>query len=99
MGANQSMHDTASALPALLSLAKNEEGATNAEVAKAVEEYEAEMIPRAFSWVKASGDGDLLQFSKLQLFIIARIMDVAGVYTWAKRMLGWVPQDQTPELR
>lgn len=98
MGAQQAMQDTTSAMPALLSLAKSKAGPTNQEVAKAVAEYEVEMIPRAFYWVKSSGNGDLLKFSKLQLFIMGRVMALAGVYVWIRKLLGWKPVDEVPEF-
>ena len=57
MGANQAMRDAADALPLILQLAQtSREGhLTDHDYALAVAQYESEMIPRAFKWVRSSG--------------------------------------------
>lgn len=56
------MCDTATALPLLVRLshlALPQGGVANSDVSKACEEYEAEMMPRAFEWVKKSGGAQI----------------------------------------
>lgn len=58
MGANQSMYDAVTMLPLLCKLndaAKSRGNVSLSLIEEAVHEYEAEMIPRSFEWVKKSG--------------------------------------------
>jgi hypothetical protein len=63
MGGNQSMRDAATILPLLkkLSEIKEAEGVlSQGSVARLCKEYEDEMIPRAFEWVKKSGGSEIV---------------------------------------
>jgi hypothetical protein len=67
MGGNQAMCDAGKLLTRitrLAELAKSKNGLPRAEIEKSVTEFEAEMIPRAFEWVKKSGGDD---------FVVSRI--------------------------
>ncbi|KAG7405446.1 FAD-dependent monooxygenase cctM [Fusarium oxysporum f. sp. rapae] len=58
MGGNQALRDTATLLPLLIEISQISESGktpTTETVAKLLRSYEAEMIPRAFEWVKKSG--------------------------------------------
>jgi hypothetical protein len=58
MGGNQAMRDVATALPLLQKLAQIKAISgelSQATVTKTCQEYEDEMIPRAFEWVQKSG--------------------------------------------
>lgn len=63
MGGNQAMRDTSVLLPILVKLAKKchstGKGLVLADLNAACKEYEDEMIPRGFGWVRKSG-GDTL---------------------------------------
>ncbi|KAF2823874.1 FAD/NAD(P)-binding domain-containing protein [Ophiobolus disseminans] len=52
-GGNQALQDCADMLPRLLTVAKK--GASTSDISAACAAYEADMIPRAFEWVKKSG--------------------------------------------
>lgn len=112
MGGNQAMHDSGSACMQLVALAAlaDEEGVTDEQVEAAVGLYEGEMIPRAFGWVAASGGGldedgmpsfnfDGVGGGWVKLMLIKRVLDVAEVFGWARRAVGWVPVDDAPEFR
>lgn len=63
MGGNSAMRDTATALPLLKELAQlaGKNGTITTEDAEQkVQQYEAEMIPRAFEWVKKSGGTNVM---------------------------------------
>lgn len=63
MGGNQSMRDAATILPLLkkLSEIKEAEGAVPQAIVECLcNEYEDEMIPRAFEWVKKSGGSEIV---------------------------------------
>ncbi|KAK5688095.1 hypothetical protein LTS10_000073 [Elasticomyces elasticus] len=58
MGGNQAMRDTATMLPILVRLNQEAQGDRNlsrSAIQMACAEYEDEMIPRAFAWVRKSG--------------------------------------------
>ncbi|KIW18220.1 hypothetical protein PV08_02508 [Exophiala spinifera] len=61
MGGNQSMRDTAVLLPLLVGLNDKamKGGLTTPAIEAACKSYEAEMIPRAFSWVEKSGGANV----------------------------------------
>jgi hypothetical protein len=63
MGGNTALNDTATALPMLTrlaSLASSSGKVDDAAVVQACREYEDEMMPRAFGWVKASGGANMV---------------------------------------
>lgn len=63
MGGNQSMRDIATALPQLKRLAevaKSGNPLSEKLLTEACSEYENEMIPRAFEWVKKSGGSTIV---------------------------------------
>ncbi|KPI34665.1 uncharacterized protein AB675_48 [Cyphellophora attinorum] len=65
MGGNQAMLDTTFIAPLLKRLNKSAEArghVSTAEVAAACQEYEREMIPRAFEWVELSGGTKAVPF-------------------------------------
>jgi hypothetical protein len=75
MGGNQAMLDTTFIAPLLERLNKSAEArghVSTGEVAAACQEYEKEMIPRAFEWVELSG-GTKAVVSTLILSIGTRI--------------------------
>ncbi|KAF3025126.1 hypothetical protein E8E14_014667 [Neopestalotiopsis sp. 37M] len=104
MGANQAMCDTADILPNIVALARTKER-TEADYSFAVEKYESAMFPRAFAWVRTSGgtDQSVVDASTwtgvVTIFFMARALDLAYAFGWARAALGWVPQDDAPELR
>ena len=63
MGGNQAMRDAATALPILVGLASQASSGqhlSTQSIKEACKEYEDEMIPRAFSWVRKSGGSNLM---------------------------------------
>ncbi|KAH9844680.1 FAD/NAD(P)-binding domain-containing protein [Teratosphaeria destructans] len=93
MGGNQSLLDTAMILPHLVELSKqaeqNENQLPRALLARHVNEYEAEMIPRSFEWVRKSAQGMFLETSTFQaraFFFVARL--VVGAIATFYRVLG-----------
>lgn len=57
------MRDTATALPLLVRLSHlktSPAGIDSRDVTEACEKYEAEMMPRAFEWVKKSGGANIM---------------------------------------
>ncbi|KAF4887405.1 Zeaxanthin epoxidase [Colletotrichum fructicola] len=62
-GGNQAMFDAGKMLPFLTGLASQHSGkdsVSTEEMAKAVIQYESEMIPRAFDWVRKSGGDNFI---------------------------------------
>lgn len=55
MGANQALCDAAEILPRIVELAQKK-NRTSSDYQVAVNRFEAAMFPRAFHWVRASGD-------------------------------------------
>ena len=67
------MSDTASALPLLVRLSHlsaSPTGTSPRDITEACEEYEAEMIPRAFEWVKKSGGVHIVVRTKCPIPIL-----------------------------
>jgi hypothetical protein len=63
MGGNTAMSDTATALPLLVRLSHvklSPSGISLRDIVDACEQYEAEMIPRAFEWVRKSGGASIV---------------------------------------
>jgi hypothetical protein len=72
MGGNTALSDTATVLPLLarlssMALASPLGKVEKSEIIKACGEFEAEMMPRAFEWVKKSG-GDKMVVRSIQTF-------------------------------
>ena len=97
-GGNQAMHDCADLLDSLLPIAAQySQGDFHAktDLMAAVKEYEAKMIPRAFTWVKASGGigGALPDPSgwkgMIGIFMANRVLDVLEVYRTTRGLLGY----------
>ncbi|KAG4271861.1 hypothetical protein FPRO04_10593 [Fusarium proliferatum] len=88
MGGNQSLCDTATALPILSELsASKATGAADMrkKIQEGCEAYEREMIPRAFEWVERSGGSNIQPIDSSTvggkcLFLLARL---AMTFTWA----------------
>ncbi|RKL27484.1 hypothetical protein BFJ72_g13071 [Fusarium proliferatum] len=88
MGGNQSLCDTATALPILSELsASKATGAADMrkKIQEGCEAYEREMIPRAFEWVEKSGGSNIQPIDSSTvggkcLFLLARL---AMTFTWA----------------
>ena len=74
MGGNTAMCDTATALPLLSRLASLSVSGTltHNDISKACDEYEAEMIPRAFAWVRKSGGSNIV----VSLFIHMKVPEL-----------------------
>ena len=63
MGGNQAMYDSGvvmAKMAHLAQVARSTKRVLRREIEKAVIEYEEEMIPRAFEWVKKSGGDDFV---------------------------------------
>ncbi|KAI8215039.1 hypothetical protein K4K52_011775 [Colletotrichum sp. SAR 10_76] len=63
-GGNQAMYDAGKMLPFLTGLASQysgKNGVSTEAMAKAVIQYESEMIPRAFDWVRKSGGDNFIR--------------------------------------
>ncbi|GAM35133.1 hypothetical protein TCE0_017r03212 [Talaromyces pinophilus] len=89
MGANQSMYDAVTMLPLLCKLddvAKSRGNVSLSLIEEAVQEYEAEMIPRSFEWVKKSGGDDFVPVDsstiKGKLFFILAAQALNLVCLW-----------------
>lgn len=57
------MYDAGKMLPFLTGLARqhsDKNGVSSEEISKAASEYESEMIPRAFDWVRKSGGDNFI---------------------------------------
>ncbi|KAF4936199.1 hypothetical protein CGCF245_v006852 [Colletotrichum fructicola] len=83
MGGNQSMLDTADALPLLTRLAekaRTANGASEQDFIEALHAYEGAVIPRAFEWVRQSGGNDPLaaDTSKFKARAIMRLLSFIG---------------------
>ncbi|KAF5495311.1 hypothetical protein CGCS363_v010250 [Colletotrichum siamense] len=83
MGGNQSMLDTADALPLLTRLAekaKTANGTREQDFMEACKSYEGAVIPRAFEWVRQSGGNNPLasDTSKFQARAIMRLLSFIG---------------------
>lgn len=68
------MCDTATALPLLArlsNLASSHGRADGTEIARACAEYEAEMMPRAFEWVRKSGGAQVVVCSRHKPFSVS----------------------------
>ncbi|KAF4911124.1 hypothetical protein CGCF415_v004600 [Colletotrichum fructicola] len=86
MGGNQSMLDTADALPLLTRLAekaRTANGASEQDFIEALHAYEGAVIPRAFEWVRQSGGNDPLHgkaadTSKFKARAIMRLLSFIG---------------------
>lgn len=79
MGGNQSMRDTATALPLLQRLAEIKDAAgeiSENAIASACKEFEDEMIPRGMEWVQKSG-GSKIVVRAVKLYI-HHTLDVSG---------------------
>ncbi|KAF5859194.1 hypothetical protein ETB97_003207 [Aspergillus alliaceus] len=109
MGGNQAMRDTATALPLIERLAvMSNPGVrpTTEDISRACEEYEAEMIPRSFSWVQKSGGKTVVPldgshfWGRVAFFFFAQVLRVASLY---KIVMGYfwkdTVDDDAPELR
>ncbi|EQB52789.1 hypothetical protein CGLO_07563 [Colletotrichum gloeosporioides Cg-14] len=86
MGGNQSMLDTADALPLLTWLAekaKTANAASEQDFMEACKTYEEAVIPRAFEWVTQSGGNDPLaaDTSKFKARAIMRLLSFIGEAT------------------
>ncbi|KAF5517621.1 hypothetical protein CGCA056_v011463 [Colletotrichum aenigma] len=91
MGGNQSMLDTADALPLLTRLAekvKTVNGTSEQDFIEACEAYEGVVIPRAFEWVRQSGGNNPLasDTSRFKNRAIMRLLYFIGeastFWTW-----------------
>ena len=63
MGGNQAMYDSGMVMAKMAhfaQIARSTKRVPRKEIEKAVTEYEEEMIPRAFEWVKKSGGDDFV---------------------------------------
>lgn len=63
MGGNTALYDTAMVLSHLerfAELGRQHGHVSRFEIEQALKEYEDEMIPRAFGWVKKSGGGNVV---------------------------------------
>ncbi|KAK6082287.1 hypothetical protein SCUP515_02579 [Seiridium cupressi] len=96
MGGQQAMRDTADALPLILKLsqkASSSEGLRPEDFAAACNEYEDAMIPRAFDWVRKSGNDNWvpLDLSKTLHRLVIRIgsslIPLARIGYW---IISWI---------
>ncbi|ETS85310.1 hypothetical protein PFICI_03335 [Pestalotiopsis fici W106-1] len=106
MGANQALHDTADALGPLLALAKRKSltgTVSDEEVRLQLETYENAMIPRAFTWVKRSAAQNLPGLDTFKgraiIFVLRVGLVVVGAFMEVRKLFGWKPTDDAPELR
>lgn len=63
MGGNQAMYDAGQMLQFLTDLAHKEsekKSVSTDDISMAVDEFETEMLPRAFNWVKKSGGDNFI---------------------------------------
>ncbi|KAI8190013.1 hypothetical protein K4K54_012624 [Colletotrichum sp. SAR 10_86] len=95
MGGNQSMLDTADALPLLTSLAekaKTADGASEQDFIEACNAYEGTVIPRAFEWVRQSGGNDPLhgKTADTSKFKARAIMHLLSFIGEASTFWNWV---------
>ncbi|KAH7114917.1 hypothetical protein EDB81DRAFT_893025 [Dactylonectria macrodidyma] len=106
MGGNQAMQDTATILPLLTKLASQPYKPSTQDIERAGQEYEDEMIPRAFTWVAKSGGSNFMPidsstFTGRLLFQLAGILlHVIAIWSTTK---GWLfgnkDIDDAPELQ
>ncbi|KAH7191008.1 hypothetical protein BKA60DRAFT_471850 [Fusarium oxysporum] len=110
MGGNQALRDTATLLPLLIEISQVSESgktSTTETVAKLLRSYEAEMIPRAFGWVKKSGGTTVVPFDSDKLYVrLACMLIVAPlmiISNWISKLLGFVRTkpvvDDAPEFK
>ncbi|KAH7187985.1 hypothetical protein DER44DRAFT_816367 [Fusarium oxysporum] len=110
MGGNQALRDTATLLPLLIEISQVSESgktSTTETVAKLLRSYEAEMIPRAFGWVKKSGGTTVVPFDSDKLYVrLACLLIVAPlmiISNWVSKLLGFVRTkpvvDDAPEFK
>ncbi|KAE9378583.1 FAD/NAD(P)-binding domain-containing protein [Stipitochalara longipes BDJ] len=107
MGGNQAMNDTADAIEAILNLAEIAKAGkipSDDDLQREVTKYESRMMPRSFGWVKTSGGigGDVLEPDSLKgrisLWAVARLLDLAYIYSLLRWVVGFRPVDDAPEL-
>lgn len=97
MGGNSALCDCDQALKMLNRLASLASSSGHVEteaIVRACKDYEGEMMPRAFGWVKASGGANMV-VSTLDLSFVARPRtdsqnsQSTQVLSWAKLFLNW----------
>ncbi|KIW14154.1 hypothetical protein PV08_06935 [Exophiala spinifera] len=91
MGGNTAMRDTATMLPLVTELAEYAEEhkyLPTTVVAEKLDQYEAEMVPRAFGWVEKSGGTTIIPIdtsrfiARVLFFVAAQAMNIS--YWWKK---------------
>ncbi|KAI8241420.1 hypothetical protein K4K55_012417 [Colletotrichum sp. SAR 10_96] len=107
-GRNQAMYDADKMLPFLTGLASQysgKNGVSTEEMAKAVIQYESEMIPRAFDWVRKSGGDNFIPLntsevsSRAFLFLAGQWLKLLAFFSKFQGLFGRTTAvDDTPEF-
>ncbi|KAF4869150.1 Zeaxanthin epoxidase [Colletotrichum siamense] len=107
-GGNQAMYDAGKMLPFLTGLASQysgKNGVSTEAMAKAVIQYESEMIPRAFDWVRKSGGDNFIPLntsevsSRAFLFLAGQWLKLLALFSKFQGLFGRTTAvDDTPEF-